>query len=117
MAQVELVRDPETGKRQRRTYYAKTRREVADKLAAAVEAQRHGQLPATRTGTVGQYLARWLETRAASGRIRPSTLTHYSKKLAYVLPSLGAMRLDQLTRQDVDRVLVALGHVAFPHAR
>lgn len=81
MAQIDLGRDPETGKRQRRTYYARTRREVADKLSAALEAPRKGQLPATRSGTVGQYLAGWLETRAASGRIRPSTLTHYSKKL------------------------------------
>jgi integrase len=48
-----------------------------------------------------------LETRAASGR-RPSTFTHYSKKLAYVLPAVGTVRLDKLMRQDVDRVLVAL---------
>lgn len=108
MAQIDLGRDPETGKRQRRTYYARTRREVADKLAAALEAQQKGRLSSVRTATVGQYLAGWLETRAASGRIRPSTLTHYSKKLAYVLPALGTVRLDKLTRQDVDRVLAAL---------
>src|SRR4051794_30597409 len=52
----------EGGKRRRRDLYGKTRREVAEKLARALQAQREGrELPPERT-LVGPFLDTWLET-------------------------------------------------------
>ena len=52
----------EGGKRRRRDLYGKTRREVAEKLARALQAQREGrELPPERT-MVGPFLDDWLET-------------------------------------------------------
>jgi integrase len=108
MAQLELGRGPD-GKRQRRSYYGRTRKEVADKLKVALVAQKEGRLPSTGTATLGKYLQAWLRTREASGRIRPSTLLFYRQKIEHdVIPALGTVRLDRLTRLDVDRLLSAL---------
>lgn len=108
-ADVQLGRDPTTGKRRRQTFYAKTRREVADKLRAALTAQKEGRLPSAGTATLGKYLQTWLRTREASGRIRPSTLLFYRQKIEHdIIPSLGTVRLDRLTRLDVDQLLSAL---------
>ena len=61
-AKVSMGHDPTTGKPRRRSFYGKTRKEVADKLAAALrEAQNGGYVEPTKT-TLGEWLDKWLTT-------------------------------------------------------
>jgi integrase len=45
----------------RKYFYGKTRKEVQEKLAAALQEQKQGMLIATPHQTVGQFLTDWLE--------------------------------------------------------
>src|SRR5262249_50920117 len=59
------------GRRRRKSIYGETRREVHEKLVAALKAQGEGRLVAGKVQTVGQFLQEWLEV-ARPGR-RPKT--------------------------------------------
>ncbi len=53
------------------------------------------------TTTLADYSEQWIE--AAAKRLKPSTLSLYTKTLAQkILPKLGEYRLGMITRQDVD---------------
>jgi integrase len=53
------------------------------------------------TPTVADYAERWLEAKAQ--RVRPSVAANYTAALSdRILPRLGEVRLDALTRADVD---------------
>ncbi|MGH3117198.1 MAG: tyrosine-type recombinase/integrase, partial [Gaiellales bacterium] len=65
-----------TGRR-RKWLYAKTRKEVADKLTLALRARQQGLPQADDRRTVGAYLAEWLESTRAS--VRPRTWERYEQ--------------------------------------
>jgi integrase len=57
--------------------------------------------------TVGGMLDRWLID--AGNRLRPKTVRGYREHVAgYIRPELGAIRLAELTRPDVDRMIAGL---------
>ncbi len=49
--------------RKRKYFYGKTRKEVQEKLAAALHEQQQGTLVTASTQTVAQFLTDWLEIR------------------------------------------------------
>ncbi len=91
------------GKRARTYVYAKTRAEVAPKLAAIVRDTQQGIAPVDGRLTTEAYLARWLAERVkATTAVR--TLTAYTSVVnLYLVPTLGKKKLAKLTAVDVQR--------------
>ncbi len=89
------------GKRDRRTIYGGTKKEVQDKLKTALR-----QTPSTRPSdmpTVADWLDEWM--RDYKPLLRPQTRkSHLSKIEQYIKPLVGAKRLDRLTTLDVERI-------------
>lgn len=90
-----------TGRRQRKTRTAGTKREALGCLQELRQAQRSGSLimEDART-TVAAYLGRWLQSVEAS--IRPRTWVRYEELVRlHIVPELGAVRLNRLTPMDI----------------
>lgn len=90
----------------RRTMYAKTRREAAERLADA-QAQLRAMLPITSADdiTVAEYLRRWLVERCEP-RLAPRTVLSYRGHVErQIIPSLGDIRLSALGPGDVTRMM------------
>lgn len=91
----------------RKWFYGSTRREVADKLAKALNDRKQGTLLLTSERlTLGQYLATWL-TSAAKPSVRPKTFVSYSGLVRnHIAPSAIAKRpLTKLTGLDIQTFL------------
>ena len=98
MAQADL--GWQDGKRRRKAFYGRTKREVQEKLREALHRQEHGLPPVPEQETVGAFLRRWLDVRQS--RVRRRTLERYTQVVrAHLLPGLGRIRLAKLTPQDV----------------
>ncbi len=95
------------GKRKRRTFYGKTRKEVAERLKAALREQQQGTLAAARRETVAQYLERWL-TECAKPSVRPTTYEGYAVLTRrHLIPALGHLPLQKLDSQHIQALLNA----------
>ncbi|MFG2474274.1 tyrosine-type recombinase/integrase [Streptomyces fagopyri] len=89
------------GNRKRIRVYGATRREAADKLTEKMAASNSGHPVATSSGTLGSYLAYWLDN-VAIHRIRANTHERYRTCVRlYLVPGLGNKKLAQLTAKDV----------------
>jgi integrase len=94
----------QNGRRVRRSYYGKTRREVQERLQRALREAQDGVQPGLRRETVAAYLAAWLE--AVEPTVRPSTLRRYHQLVRYqLIPNLGRTPLSRLTPGDVEAML------------
>ena len=97
-----------TSNGQQRSLYGKTRKEAAQKLAAAQRDKEQGVPPVEGRQTVEQFLTGWLET------MRPPTLVvetweRYAHDVRDNLcPQIGRVRLSQLTAQQVQMVYAKL---------
>ncbi len=59
--------------------------------------------------TIGDWLDRWLEAKAGTGKFKPATIRNYQDVIeAYIKPTLGRIRLSALTAEDVEAMLKAL---------
>ena len=95
MGQITVGHDSKTGRLKRRTFYGKTRRVVADKLAQAAVELRAGRFAQATTVTVGEWISAWLERYARTKRT--STWENYeSLARVHVVPALGAKKLREL---------------------
>lgn len=93
------------GKKKRKTVYAKTRREVAAKLATAQSHVSLGGAPAPERLTVRQYLDDWL-VNTAGASVKQSTLDQYRWIIyRYWMDGIGRHRLAQLQPSQVQAVL------------
>lgn len=91
------------GKRDRKVLYGRTRREVADKLAAALKAVQAGEPLADQRTTVEQFLASWLPS--VEPTLRPATWRRYEQYARlHVVPQLGRRRLATLDPQHLQRL-------------
>lgn len=96
----------EGGKRRRRYFYAKTRREVALKLARAQHDHDRGLPIAPERLTVATFLDRWLE-EAIKPRRKPSTYQSYGQYVRlHISPMIGDLRLGKLNARDIQALLV-----------
>jgi len=91
----------ENGKRKRKAYYGRTRREVADKLTKALrDVQQGAALPDERQ-TVAQFLERWLEHKRA--KLRPRAwLTYEQAVRLHLTPGIGKVLLARLAPAQVE---------------
>ncbi len=94
----------------RKTFYGKTRKEVQDKLNAALHEQKQGMLSTGPQQTLRVYLERWLE-QVCKPTMRPNTYQTYRFNLSHhVIPSLGHIKLQKLTPEQVQAFYVQKQH-------
>ena len=96
----------EAGRRRRKSFYGRTRREVQEKLTRALRDLQQG-LPVTNDEreTVEHYLRRWL-AETVRPRRRPRTYTTYEGWVrCHLIPELGRIRLVGLTPQHVQSMM------------
>lgn len=87
------------------------REQLRQDLTAELEASPAG--PVTRRSTVGDYAVHWLKGRAP--RLKPSTRDRYESALSqHILPRLGHLRLDKLSRADVEAWSAAVEALRLP---
>ncbi|MFI0425221.1 tyrosine recombinase XerC [Spongiactinospora sp. 9N601] len=89
-----------TGERKRKWAYGKTRHETHDKWLKLHEAARKGPV-VTNSPRVADYLTYWLRN-VVEPNLAPKTAANYEMfSRLYIVPALGAKRLDKLTVRDV----------------
>jgi hypothetical protein len=94
------------GKRQRKTVYGKSQREVRDRVNELLRDHQKGVMPRAGKLTVEQYLRVWLASSEA--RVRPRTLEHYRWLVeSHLIPSVGRRQLEKLTATDVEALMAA----------
>jgi len=90
----------------RKSFYGKTRHEVASKLAAATRDRDRGLHIATdERQTVKSFATGWLDRM--QHRLRASTHRRYGEHLANVTTALGSVRLVKLTPTQVEALYAA----------
>lgn len=91
----------------RKSLYGKTRKEVQDKLRAALRDLDAGLDLSAGRQTVGQFLDRWLADSVKS-TVRPRTYDSYAQLVRlYLKPDLGHHQLSKLTPQHVQAMMTA----------
>lgn len=89
----------ETGKR--KSFYGKTRKEVADKLDQARYEQKQGILATGPQQKFKDYLLQWFE-EVQKPILRPSSIERYERDINnHILPALGHIQLQKLTAQQL----------------
>src|SRR5258708_35574145 len=87
----------------RKSYYGKTRQEVAKMLNAALRDRDHGLPVVGDKQTVAQYLVGWLATIPAT--VEATTVRKYAREMRlHVTPIIGTISLSKLTAQHVQSV-------------
>ncbi|MBS3948385.1 MAG: tyrosine-type recombinase/integrase [Dethiobacter sp.] len=88
--------DPATGKPKRKSFYGKTRKEAADKMAQALqEVKNSGYVEPTRT-TFGEWLDKWL-TGYKKGQLKAGTYESYETLVnVHIKPALGKIPMAKL---------------------
>lgn len=91
---------PVGGKRRRKSFFGRTRAEVARKLTAALKAQGDGlPLPSERL-TVKAFLGQWLEAKRPS--LRPESFRRYEEACRlHIVPEIGRKPLSKVTPGDL----------------
>ena len=105
--QVSIGFDPSTGKPKRQTFYGKTRREVADKIAQALHEQNIGTFIEPNKITLGEWLDTWLATYKKMGTkgIRRQTYMSYEYHIrVHIKPTLGQIPLRQLQTNTLQKL-------------
>jgi integrase len=91
----------QNGRRVRKYFYGRTRREVADKLPKALTQAKQGTAFANERQTVEQFLDRWLEHKRA--RLRPRAWATYEHAIRlHLAPGIGKLALARLTPNQLD---------------
>lgn len=108
VASLELPPHPD-GRRRRKQIVRKRKADVISARAKALkEKDRAGDL---RLGSprVDSVVRDWIDSREASGRLRPKTATAYRSYLErHIAPRIGATRLDKLSAVHVERMTAAM---------
>lgn len=95
------------GKRKRKSFYGKTRNEVADKLLAAQHDHRAGLPIDSKRQSLGDFLQSWLED-SVKPSVRLTTYENYSTLTrTHILPALGRVQLQKLTPPQIQHFLNA----------
>jgi integrase len=97
----------------RRYFYGKTRKEVQDKLNAALHEQKQGMLATGPQQTLGAYLDRWVEQVIRLTK-KPNTYKGYRSAVnSRLKPSLGHIKLQKLTVEHLQAFFAQMqGEVA-----
>src|SRR5262245_45800202 len=84
------------GKRVRKSFYGRTRREVQEQLTVALLNLQHGVVPVSDKRAVADCFPQWLE--AKKPHVRPATYVAYEAHIRrHIVPKLGRIPLAKLT--------------------
>ncbi len=96
------------GKRTRKYVYGKTRDEVHKKWVKLLDQAQRGPV-ATKVPTLGEFLTYWL-AEVVGPNLAPLTRSTYGTLIRlYIVPGLGAKRLDRLQVRDVQTWINQVG--------
>lgn len=96
VGQVSIGYDPKTGKLKRKSFYGKTRKEVADKIARAQQDVRNGIYIEPTQTTFGEWLDKWLASYK-KGQLKPSTYENYEILInTHIKTALGKIPMAKL---------------------
>ncbi len=95
-SQITTGTDSKTGKPIRKTFYGKTRQEVAEKLAKSLVEVQAGTFIEPATCTLGEWLDRWM-IQYKKGELKRSTYESYERLIrTHIKPILGNIPLAKL---------------------
>ena len=98
---------PDTGKQHSLT--AKTQKEVAQKLREKLGEIASGSFIEPNKITVSQWTDTWQKEYLLVNSVKPSTITSYEAAIRnHIVPSLGKIKLYQLTTMDVQKFINSL---------
>ena len=107
-ARLTVGRDPGTGKQIQRSFSGKTQKEVREKMQAAAVAVNENDYYEPSKMTVGQWIDTWLAEYTADKKYL--TVRHYKAQCeAHIKPSLGAVKLADLTAPQIQAFYNRLG--------
>lgn len=86
----------QSGKRQQRTVYGKTQREVNEKLDDLKQQRKHGAKAVVGKDTVDAYLQRWLEGEVALNKSGKTHQEYEGAVRLYITPFIGKYKLTRL---------------------
>lgn len=99
--------DPETGKQLTHSVYAKTKREVRDKLNKTLTDIQEGTYIEPTSITVGEWLDTWLQEYKIN--LRQETRASYEMHIRiHLKPVLGKLRLSKLTTHQIQHLYNSL---------
>ena len=99
-----IVGHKEDGKPIFRSVFAKTQKELMDKLHRSIETFRGVELTENANLTLGAWLDKWLEERMRF-TVRESTLDGYRRLVKnYIKPHLGDKKIGFVTTADIQRM-------------
>src|SRR5215469_6213217 len=85
----------------RKTFYAKTRHEAAQRLSEALRDVQHGLPLLEEKQTLASFLGHWLEARRHN--LKPGTWRRYEEVARlHLSPTIGHVLLARLTAQQVE---------------
>lgn len=104
LAQITLAYDPVTGKRKRRTRYAKTKREALQQLEELKELYaRNIHFDADKI-TVRDWLLKWFDTYKVP-KLRENTQASYQRILDICIEAIGYMKLEKVQPSDLQYII------------
>lgn len=103
-ARITLGTNPATGKPQRKSVYAKTQREVRQKMTEILSALDKGVYQPSNKITVSAWMEEWLDTYCIN-KLKPYTVTSYKGIIAnHINKHMGAMQLQMIKGSHVQRM-------------
>lgn len=93
------------GKRKRKSFYGKTRAEVAEQLTKALSDRDRGLPIATERQTVEQFLTAWLENTVKPKNAPRTSESYHAMCRLHIIPDLGRVQLHKLTPQQVQALM------------
>lgn len=99
--QVSIGYDPATGKLKRKSFYGKTRKEVADKIARILKEVGSGTYIEPTQTTFGEWLDKWL-AGYKKGQLKPGTYESYEIIInTHIKPALGKIPMAKLQAHNL----------------
>ena len=87
----------------RKTFYGKTRKEVADKLITALQEQKQGTLITAPQQTVASFLLSWLELKKRE--VKEGTYCYYKYNIeCHIIPHIGGFKLQKVTSAHIQQM-------------
>lgn len=107
MARIGVGRDA-TGKRLTKTFYGKTKKEVADKLTGEASALLTGTSVSSGKMTVADLLTKWYE-ESAKPNTSPGTAAEYKRIVdSHIIPRIGSVKLSALRPLHIQSMLTTM---------
>lgn len=103
-ARVTVGTDPGTGKPIRKSIYAKTQKEVRQKMTAVQRTVDSGTYQAPGKTTVSEWLDEWLKTFCAA-KVKPLTYSSYEVAIKnHIKPAIGALKLQAVKGVHIQKM-------------